>query len=290
MTRGPRRRNPLVRGYLRELDLALATVPSEPAYELRQQIVAHLDDTLPRRASAHEVAAVLNRLGAPGELAAEASVGTAPQPRPHVVLRRLGARLRRAGWQSWVLSVIFAVVLATGVGRLVQFLTAPLLQPGPSSGWYYSRDYSREVDTQVATASQTTVPIRSGQRQGIEMNIYNPSDFTETVLGLAPTSNPFGSPLRLLVSQWNPEVDIGGMVKNVFYGLPMNIAPHQYRMVLVKWYSRTCLAKGSEIGIDQIALRVRVGWLVHTDVIPLNQGFYVSGPSHGPCVADRSQR
>ncbi len=277
-----RLRHPLVRRYLRELDLALAKLPSKKAVELRQQITAHLQDALPRAAPDDEVATLLSRLGPPAELAADAAAGAAPQPRQTVVMRRLGARLRRARWQSWVVAVVIALVLAAGLGRLVQFATAPLLQPGGGYGWVYATDSNREVDTQADGAEQTTVPIRSGQLQGLVITVTNPSDFTETVLGLAPGSIPFGKAFAR-VSEPNPEIDIGGMLANARYVLSEDVPPGQFRMVEVLWRSSLCLARGAQTGIEQVQLRVRVGWLVRTDTIPLFQGFYLSGPSQGSC-------
>jgi hypothetical protein len=282
MSTRTRRRHPLIRSYLRELDLALAKLPPEKAVELRQQIRAHLQDALPQRPSADEVAAVLSRLGPPAELAADAAIGAAPQPRQTVVMRRLGTRLRRARWQSWVLSVVVVLVLAAGVGRLVQFLTAPLLQPGGGYGWVYAKDFNREVDTQAGGAEQTTVPIRSGQLQGLVITITNTSDFTQTVLGLAPNSIPFGTAFAR-VSEPNHWIDIGGMIANARYTLPEDVPPGQFRMVEVLWRSSVCLARGAQAGIQQVQLRVRIGWLVETDTIPLFEGWYLSGPSHGPC-------
>jgi hypothetical protein len=66
------------------------------------------------------------------------------------------------------------------------------------SAWWYPKDYNREVDTSVGGANQTTVPIRSGQRQGFAIGIYNPTDVAQTVLGPAygpdvPGDSP-GSP------------------------------------------------------------------------------------------------
>jgi hypothetical protein len=282
MSTRTRRRHPLIRGYLRELNLALAKLPPEKAAELRQQISAHLQDALPRQAQADEVAAVLSRLGPPAELAADAATGAAPQPRQTVVMRRLGTRLRWARWQSWVLSVVIVLVLAAGVGRVVQVATAPLLQPTGGYSWVYAKDYDREVDTQADDADQTTVPIRSGQLQGLMLNVTNTSDFTETVLGLAPNSIPFGQ-ATVGVSEPNYWIDRGGMVRNGKYTLPLGVPPGQIRMVEVLWRSSVCLARGAQLGIQQIQLRVRVGWLVETDTIPLFQGWYLSGPSHGPC-------
>jgi hypothetical protein len=50
------------------------------------------------------------------------------------------------------------------------------------------------------------------------------------------------------------------------------------------WVSTACLEARGATGIDKLTLRVRVGWLTRTEVIPLSQGVYLSGPVHGPCV------
>ena len=65
--------HPLVRDYLHELDAAFAVLPPGRARELTEQITAHLDDALPADAGDQEVAAVLQRLGSPADLAAEAA-------------------------------------------------------------------------------------------------------------------------------------------------------------------------------------------------------------------------
>jgi hypothetical protein len=282
MSKRTRLRHPLIRGYLRELDLALAKLPSEKAVELRQQITAHLQDALPQRPSANEVAAVLSQLGPPAELAADAAVGATPQPRQTVAMRRLGVRMRRARWQSWALSVVVVLVLAAGVGRVVQYLAAPLLEQGDTDGWVYARDSNRAVGTQASDETQTTVPIRSGQLQGLYLNVFNPSDFTEAVVGLVPGSIPFGKAF-VRVSEPNHWIAIGGNPGNIRYALSEGVQPGQLQMVEVLWRSSVCLARGAQLGIQQIQLRVRVGWLVETDTIPLFEGYYLSGPSHGPC-------
>jgi hypothetical protein len=63
----------LVRGYLSGLDAAMRGLPAAQARELREQIIAHLDDALGPGASDQEVAATLSRLGSPADLAAEAA-------------------------------------------------------------------------------------------------------------------------------------------------------------------------------------------------------------------------
>jgi len=64
--------NRLVRDNLRELDAALATLPTARARELREQITAHLDEALQPGADDQSFAATLGRLGAPADLAADA--------------------------------------------------------------------------------------------------------------------------------------------------------------------------------------------------------------------------
>jgi hypothetical protein len=282
MSRRPRRLHPMVRGYLRDLDLALAPLPWKQRDELRKQMRAHLADALPKKPSTHEVATVLSRLGPPSEVSEEAASGTTPETRIVIATRRIGARVRHAGWQSLVLSGISVVVIGAVGAYLIAFLTAPLIQPGGANAWY-GEDGAHAVDSQADDVQQTTVPIRSGKRQGLLLTIYNPSDFTETVLGLASTTDPFGTPLQILVSEPNPEVDIGGMVNNVVYTLPESIPPHQFRQVVVKWTSTACLAKHAQVGITQIQLRVSMSFMTWTDVIPLGEGFYLSGPSQGQC-------
>jgi hypothetical protein len=85
--------HPLVAGYLRDLDAALAGLPVAAAAELSEQLRAHLLEALPPDADEDAVMAVLAALG-PARLVAEAA-GPASQP------GRAGpGRTRRcAGWR-----------------------------------------------------------------------------------------------------------------------------------------------------------------------------------------------
>ncbi len=159
------------------------------------------------------------------------------------------------------------------------------LQFGDDSGWWYPRDYLHEVTTSADGRMQTTVPVRSGQRQGYMIDIYNPTNVTQTILGPGNTpDSPALDPVRIGVSVPNRNIDRGASTWNIRFTLPGAIPPHQTREVRVLWTSTACLAKGSAEGIDQISFRVRVGWLTRTEVIPLDQGWYLSGPSQGPCT------
>jgi hypothetical protein len=66
------------------------------------------------------------------------------------------------------------------------------------------------------------------------------------------------------------------------FSLPVSIPPFQTRLVRVPWTSRGCVPSGQGSGIDQIFLRVPVGWFTRTEVIP-QQSWYLVGPSHSHC-------
>jgi uncharacterized membrane protein len=100
--------HPLVRDYLRRLDAACAALPAARARELRDQIIAHLDEALPADAADDEVGAELARLGAPAELAADAAGPARPS-----AAARLRNRLSRLSWRAWTLIAV-VVVLVVG--------------------------------------------------------------------------------------------------------------------------------------------------------------------------------
>ena len=280
----------LVQGYLSQLDVALSSLPAPQARELREQIVAHLDDALPADADDQQVALTLSRLGSPADLAAEASA-TARQTVGQAVVaaaRRAWAKVTRSRRRVKLLALLVLLLVATGATYLVLFLSAPLIQADGSAGWWYRQDYIHEVDTSADGAQQTTVPVRSGQRQGFSIGIENPSNFTETILGRpqgpnAPWDSPNGGfgPAQIGVSVPNREIDTGGFIRDVAFTLPGSIPPHQIRMLRITWISAICLeGKGSASIIDTLYLRVRVGWFTRTDVIPLGTGWALAGPSH----------
>jgi hypothetical protein len=94
----------LVRDYLCELDAAMRGLPAAQAHELKEQITAHLADALQPDAGDYEVAAILNRLGSPADLASEAGAASGSSgPRFTVSTRRLAAVIA-------VIAVIVAVL------------------------------------------------------------------------------------------------------------------------------------------------------------------------------------
>ena len=275
--------HPLVRDYLRDLDQALAALPPGQASELTEQITAHLDEALLPGTTADEIVAVLARLGRPADLAAEAmgdDAGAPAQP-----ARRLSQlHWLRLGWRRWTAIGAAVLIIAAGAGYLNAMATIAPIQFANVTAWWYKPDYTREIDTQADERQQTTVPIRSGQRQAFAITIINPSGWPETVLGAASGQpSPGSRSVQVGVSPLN--VDNGGFpTRRLRFYRPFTIAPHQTRILRVMWTSTICLRQDQTNGIGQLALRVRVGWFTRTEVIQLPEGFYLSGPSHGPCT------
>jgi hypothetical protein len=280
-----------VRVYLYRLDNAMRGMPAAQSRELREQIIAHLDDVLPGDADDAQVAAALSKLGSPADLAAEAKADLGPTLR--VVLaagaRRKWARVAGARGRTKFVAVATLVLLAAGGTYLGQILTAPLIQYGDAETWWYARDYAHSVRTSADGVRQTTVPVRSGQRQGYAFGIYNPSNLTETVLGPVtsqynPSISPDGfGPVDMGVSVPNRQIDeYGGLIRNVAFTLPESIPPHQYRILRITWISTVCMERGGSGVINALYVRVRVGWFTKTDVIPLDEGWALAGPSANP--------
>jgi hypothetical protein len=264
--------HPLVRDYLRKLDAAGIVLPAARARELREQITTHLDEALPPGAADEEVRAELARLGRPAALAAEAA-GTLPRSARVPLLRRL-ARLR---WRAWVsIAAVLALLAAAGTYAILVTSAAPLLQGGYES-WWYPQDGAREVITRAGDVTQTTVPERFGQRQGFVVGVYNDSDWTQTVVGVSPGSQ-VGGMIETVAVGSGPETDMGGgWDDKTRWSRPGTIPPHSYRVIRVLWTSHECLDPGGQVGVDNVALRVRVGIITRTENIPLSFTWALAG-------------
>lgn len=274
-------RHELVLGYLSQLDAALRGVPAAQARELREQIAAHLDDALPPDADDEQVAAVLGRLGSPAELAAPLAARARTRA-------RLRYRLAQVRGRTWGVVGVIVVVAGIVAGYLVYYLTPGALEFGGASGWWYPQDYNRQVFTNADGATQTTVPLRDGERQGFFVAIDNPTGVTQTILGPAygrgvPWDSPGSAVVQIAVSVPNLNIDRGGSSRSVRFTLPGVIPPGQIRLVRVLWTSDTCLVGGAASSIDTLALRVRVGWFTRTEIIPLDQAWAVTGHGNASC-------
>ena len=123
------------------------------------------------------------------------------------------------------------------------------------------------METTADEITQDTVPVRPGQRQGIEVLLWNVSGYTQTVLGLDPRWQPFGS--DQVTVQSGPDINPLGVALSggSTYQPQGAIAPGTARWVHISWVSS--YAGNSGIIIDSIRLQVRVGLITRTEVIPL---------------------
>jgi hypothetical protein len=268
---------PLVRQYLRSLDAACAALPRAQAQELHELIAAHLEETLPPDASMPEVLAELNRLGPAHSLAA-----TAAGPGQFSAMRRLGNRARRVRWWVWTAIAVLVLALGTGAGYLISVNTAAPLIASGGIGWLYPADQARAVETSADDVTQTTVPYRFGQRQGILVGLVNDSDWTQQIVGVGP-GWAFGSlpgTSQASVESAPHFTEAGGEVLGTSYTFPGDIPPHSARIVRVYWTSDECMAAHEGNIIDSISLLVRVGGITRTENIPLEEAFELAGPAH----------
>jgi hypothetical protein len=268
-------KNPLVRGYLRELNAACATLPAGRARELREQITAHLAEALPPGASYAEVEAELRRLGPARSLAAEAA-----GPLPSSAVIRLRNRLSRLRWWAWTSIAAVVILIAGGATYLNSVIGAePLLQGGIGTWWFPQDHNAHGTTTSAAGVTQISVPERWGQQQGIVVGVSNMSDWTQTIIGPSADSLPGSlSPVQFAVGSGPPVGDSDtAWTGQTRWNLPGSIPPHSYRLLRILWTSRVCLTPGATMSLKSVTLRVRVGLVTRTENIQLAIAWGLTG-------------
>ena len=253
-----------------------ASLPAAQARELKEQISAHLEEALRPGADDQEVAAALSELGSPAEIADEArAAGGGPGPVP--AARPAGVRFARVRWLISAVAGLAVVLALVGARYADAYRSAAPLQWFNNGGdWWYPQDANHENIARADNAVQNTAPIRSGQRQGYVISVYNPTNVTQTVVGDASGITGWNSPgsgtEQLTVSRSYVDVANGvvgeNAAQNIRFGLPVSIPPLQMRLVRVLWTSDLCLQSGESNGIDVLYLRVRVGWFTKIEAIP----------------------
>ena len=122
--------HPLARDYLKRLNKAAANLPRARRKELIGEIESHLSEALPAGASEAEALNVLERLGEPAEIVAEAGAGQAPA---RVGLNEwLAISLLLAGGFLFVVGWFVGVVLlwSSRIWTLRDKLIGTLVLPG----------------------------------------------------------------------------------------------------------------------------------------------------------------
>jgi hypothetical protein len=193
---------------------------------------------------------------------------TPPAGRPPLIAvrgRPVRIRLGRAVWA--VIAAVFAAVALLGV-FVVEPRTAPPLHAANTQGWIYPQDGNVANETSIGAVSETVVPIRRGQMQGIVFDVLNPSRYSQTILGLVPDEIMPGShpgEARLTVATSGDAQDS----QQYRYADHAAVPPHQSRFVEITWPSDNCVPTGAVVSIDSVSLRVRVFGLTRTERVPL---------------------
>jgi hypothetical protein len=200
------------------------------------------------------------------------------------VPRRRRYRLRWPGWRGRALIAAVAAVAVCAAYLISTQTAAPIRLAGLSS-WWYPQDIARSVETtEVDGTWVTMVPIRPGQQQGFAVSVDNPSSWTQTVLGTTAGFVTPGGPdhIQIAVAGYNRTIARGGGdFHSLSYVSPGAIPPHQVRALRVLWTTTICQQDGGHTLIDELDLRVRVGWTTRTEVVPLGGYWTLSGSSCG---------
>jgi hypothetical protein len=282
-------RDDRVRAYLDELERALRVLPESQATELTEQITAHLDEALPPGSTNESVVAVLQRLGSPAKLAAEAQTSDRVDEQrpdaasPRTTRRPLRYRFGRRGWAAIAAGLAAVCVLSTWLGL---YLTTPGLSVGGSSSWLYPQDEAHAVDSSTLGAFASTVPARRGQRQGFVFEVENPSSSAQTILGLATsTDSPTGligmagvTDVQVGVSTYANYTGASAGYLSLHFTAQQTLQPGQFRFIRVTWLTDSCSLSngGGTTGTDQLNLQVQVGWFSREEDLTLLPGWQLA--------------
>jgi hypothetical protein len=201
---------------------------------------------------------------------------TPPASKPPLIAvrgRPVRIRLDRGVWAA--LAAAFAVVALLGV-FVIEPRTAPPLRAANTQGWIYPQDGSAATWTSIGSVSETLVPIRRGQSQGIEFDVLNPSRYSQTILGLVPEALMPGShpgEARIVVATSGNPQDSG----HYSYADQAVVPPHQSRFVEITWPSDNCVPVGGSVSIVAVSLRVRVFGVTRTENVSLQSQVGVRG-------------
>jgi hypothetical protein len=272
--------HPLVADYLRRLDEALASLEPAAAAELSEQVRAHIEEAIPADASDDMVAEVLDALGPPATVGAEAGPPWPQRIRPRQSLRRrIAIRARRTSRRAWLIIVTLVLAVCVATGNLIFWQVQPSLGFRGEYTWWYPVDSARDVQTQAGGQTQDTVPLRPGQLQGFAVLIYNPSDVTQRILGAPANTISIGAPVPPQIAVAPTSMYQIGEAHEVHYQIGGAIPPHSYGWVRVLWRSYRCYLNGvgSTQGSNVLTVLVQLGWFTRTVNIQLPTTFAVTG-------------
>ena len=152
--------HPLARDYLKRLKKAAANLPRARRRELIGEIESHLNEALPSGATEAEALNVLERLGEPAEIVAEAGTGQASvarvglNERVAIILLLVGGFLLGVGWFVGVV-----LLWSSRIWTLRDKLIGTLVVPGGLSllviGVIFFQPFSGSSSTEPLTCAST---------------------------------------------------------------------------------------------------------------------------------------
>lgn len=203
---------------------------------------------------------------------------TPPASKPPLIAvrgRPVRIPLDRRPWAA--IAAVLAAVALVGV-FVIEPRTAPPLRAADTQGWIYPQDGNVATWTSIGAVSETLVPIRRGELQGIDFDVVNPSRYSQTIIGVLPDELMPGSHRGeahvAVATSGNPQ-DSG----HYSYAEQAVVPPHQTRFVEVTWLSDNCVPVGGSSSIVAVSLRVRVFGVTRTENVPLISQAGVRGTS-----------
>lgn len=179
---------------------------------------------------------------------------------------------RRVRPRAWILLTAVLVLIGSAGGFAISVAeTQPLITF--AGGPWYRWEMKHAQNKQLADVSAVVMPMKNGAMQGFWLNLENPTDWAQTVLGVAlgPMAQwPHGLQLGFASS---PNIDEGGgpsIDQRWHRGGSYTIPPHATRDFLLGWRMDACqFSPGSSYLMSQVPLRVRVGWFTRVETVQL---------------------
>jgi len=185
--------HPLARDYLKRLNKAAVNLPRARRNELIGEIETHLSEALPAGASEAEALNVLERLGEPAEIVAEAGTGQAPAARAGlhewlaIPLLLIGGFIVIIGW------LVGVVLLWTSrVWTLRDKLIGTLVVPGGLTTLVLLTMFVSAFSGSSSTESVPCTPNKNGEICGSStISVSGPSTLWAWAVSLALIVLPF---------------------------------------------------------------------------------------------------
>jgi uncharacterized membrane protein len=151
---------PLARDYLKRLKKAAANLPRARRKELIEEIESHLSEALPAGASEAEALNVLERLGEPADIVAEAGTGQAPAARAGlnewlaIPFLLIGGFIFVVGWFVGVV-----LLWSSRIWTVRDKLIGTLVVPGGLATGAFLFLFAAPSSMEVTTCSGSVMPV-----------------------------------------------------------------------------------------------------------------------------------